>query len=281
MLLAAQTLTLQSDELNESSGVAVVGDQIWSHNDSGDSPRLFIFDRSGRSVGQIRVAGARAIDWEDMCAFTRDHRQFVAVGDVGDNSSGRSSVQIYVIEVPSEVSAATPSSGLKSTTLPLAAELQVTYPTGPVNCESLAYDPLTQAFVLATKELTRCRLFSVPVGSLTGKYPVEAQQIGRLVLPLVTGGDISPDGRQMVLSTYGPACLLKRCSEPGREQEWLTEGDEAVKIVAVPARKQGESICFSHDARQLFLTSEFLPTPLFSVSLPVLDAPSDRSLPAD
>jgi hypothetical protein len=281
MMLAAQTLTLQSEELNESSGVAVVGDQIWSHNDSGDSPRLFIFDRSGSPLGQVRVAGARAVDWEDMCAFTRDNRRFVAVGDVGDNAAGRSSVQIYVVEVPSELRAATTSIDPKTTTLPLTAVLQVTYPDGAANCEALAYDPLTQAFVLATKELTRCRLFSVPVGSLTGKQAVEAKQIGRLVLPLVTGGDISPDGRQLVLSTYGPACLLTRRSEPGREQEWLTEGDEAVKMVALPGRKQGESICFSPDARQLFLTSEFLPAPLFSVPLPALDAPLDRSLPAD
>ena len=46
-----ELVILQSSELNESSGVAQVGELLWTHNDSGDKPRLFAF----ASDGSLRV----------------------------------------------------------------------------------------------------------------------------------------------------------------------------------------------------------------------------------
>ncbi len=270
-ILSAQTIILQAPELNESSGLAQIGNQLWSHNDSGDGPRLFVFQPSGKLLGEVELSGAKAIDWEDMCAFTRRGKQYVAVGDVGDNSSQRQDVRIYVAEVPAELAAANVCFETKCN-LPVVAEYRVTYPDGAIDCEALAYDPLTESFVLATKELLRCRLYRVRAPSLAGEQIVEAQLVGTVILPLVTGGDISPDGRQLVLTTYGPGCLIGRRSRstkgPSLEHDWRTEGEGAVKMIALPARKQGESICFSSDGRRLWLTSELVPTPLLEVAVP-------------
>ncbi len=263
----AQTVTLQARDLNESSGLAQVGERLWSHNDSGDRPRLFVFAKSGELISEIEIVGAQALDWEDMCVLTRDGRHYVAVGDVGDNLFNRDDVRIYVIEVPTELLSSQTRVD-KKLQLSVAAEFRVTYPDGAVNCEALAYDPLTESFVLATKEFWRCRLVSVPASRLEGVQSVTAQWIGTVMLPLVTGGDISPDGSRLVLSTYGPGCLIGRHRESGKEKEWLTDRDEAITMFALPTRKQGESICFSRDGQHLFLTSEFVPTPLFEIPLP-------------
>ncbi|MCA9133299.1 MAG: hypothetical protein KDA45_09100 [Planctomycetales bacterium] len=260
---AAQERLLQAPALRESSGLAEVrGQELWSHNDSGDEPRLFVFGQDGSALGEVHLPEAEAVDWEDMCSFTRDGRQYVAVGDVGDNGATRRYVVLYVIEVPPRAPAAQPPAIIQ---LPLAARVEVTYPDGPVNCEALAYDPRKQVFVLATKELLTCRLFEVDARRLQGTQRLQARQVSQITLPLVTGGDISPDGQLMVLSTYGPGCLIQR----GSDGNWQTATESGWQMFELPARRQGESICFSQDGRRLWLSSEFVPTPLYELPVPV------------
>lgn len=290
-----RSVVLNSNELNESSGVAQTGPVIWTHNDSGDVPRLFAFSQDGVLRGQFIVRGAQAIDWEDMCAFQRDGKRYLAVGDIGDNSAQRKSVRLYVIEIPEALLSEAPSEdspgdtseapvaadtprrpgspqladGSASGELTVQATFEVQYPTGPVNCEALAYDPLSQSFLLATKELILCRLYRVPAPTLTGTQAVQAEFMGSLILPLVTGGDISPDGKQLVLSTYGPGCLLQRHFDDQRQaMGWQTQGLAALHMFALPPRRQGESIGFSEDGQRLWLTSEGEPTPLYNIPVP-------------
>lgn len=278
-----QSVILDSNELTESSGVAQTGPLIWTHNDSGDVPRLFAFSKDGTLRGQFEVRGAQAVDWEDMCAFQRDGKRYLAVGDIGDNSARRESVRVYVIEVPEALLAEgvrqsqPPASDLarKPQHAPAIKELtvqatfEIHYPAGPVNCEALAYDPLSQSFLLATKELILCRLYRVPALTLSGMQPVQAEFIGNLVLPLVTGGDISPDGKRLVLCTYGPGCLVKRdFDELHQAAGWKTQGLGAAHVFALPPRRQGESIGFSEDGQRLWLTSEGVPTALFNIPVP-------------
>lgn len=260
------SVVLNSRELNESSGVAQIGPLIWTHNDSGDAPRLFAFSQDGSLRGQFMVRGAQAIDWEDMCAFQRDGKRYLAVGDIGDNSARRKSVQVYVIEVPEVLLT---EAEFTMDELTVQATFEISYPTGPINCEALAYDPLSQSFLLATKELLLCRLYRVGAHPLSGTQQVKAELMGNLMLPLVTGGDISPDGRQLVLSTYGPGCLLQRdFDEDQQATGWQTQGYGAVHMFALPARRQGESIGFSEDGQRLWLTGEGVPTSLFNIPVP-------------
>lgn len=277
------SVILDSNELNESSGVAQTGPLIWTHNDSGDVPRLFAFSKDGTLRGLFNVRGAQAVDWEDMCAFQRDGKRYLAVGDIGDNLAHRKSVLVYVIEVPEALLAEgvrqlqPPPSDLARKPplepaikeLTVQATFEIQYPAGPVNCEALAYDPLSQSFLLATKELILCRLYRVPAQTLSGMQLVRAEFIGNLVLPLVTGGDISPDGKQLVLCTYGPGCLIQRDFDEHRQAAgWQTQGSGAAHVFALPPRRQGESIGFSEDGQRLWLTSEGVPTGLFNVPVP-------------
>jgi len=68
---------------------------------------------------------------------------------------------------------------------------------------------------------------------------------------LVTGGDISPDGKRLVICTYGPA------------YEWkIPNGDVAAAlgtkpaVLLLPRAGQREAIAYSRDGRSLLTSSE-------------------------
>jgi hypothetical protein len=61
----------------------------------------------------------------------------------------------------------------------------------------------------------------------------------------------------------------------GHAYEFTREGDDSwrdafqgqPREILMPARRQGESICYGSDGRTLYLTSERLPVPLWEVPL--------------
>lgn len=259
---------LEHPELTESSGVCLTqqGNLVWTHNDSGGQARLFGFRRSGQLACELQIRGVKASDWEDICAFQRDSKDsMLAIGDVGDNFGKRESVQIHVVAEPTWESTDQRPEKLVTTAV---CSLDVTYPDGPVNCESLAYDPKRDVFVLASKETFRCRLFEVDASCLDRTKPgevhsVQAKYVGVVALPLVTGADINSDGDLLVLVTYGPACLIHRKSG----DSWQAR-EKAIASIKLPDRRQGESVCFDFGDQRLLATSEFAPTPLHFVPIP-------------
>ena len=69
---------------------------LWTHNDSGDAPRVFALDRRGRLLREVAVSGAEAVDWEDIAIRGRT----LYVGDIGDNLAQRPNVAVYRFAEP-------------------------------------------------------------------------------------------------------------------------------------------------------------------------------------
>ena len=76
---------------------------FWIHNDSGGKNRVFAVDISGRVLGEYRLEGADARDWEDIAVGPgpRSGTSYLYVGDVGDNANRRGDVQVYRVAEPS------------------------------------------------------------------------------------------------------------------------------------------------------------------------------------
>ena len=97
---------IQSDEITESSGIAVSRCQqnvIWTHNDSGDGAFIFAMNSDGKHLGTWQVQNAQNIDWEDMATF-RDSggKCFLYLGELGNtNKNERAEHKIYRIAEPS------------------------------------------------------------------------------------------------------------------------------------------------------------------------------------
>lgn len=86
-----------SNALQETSGLQVAGNSLWSFNDGGSDPVLFRIDTLTDAVLQtVVLGGAINVDWEDI-AF--DGTYFY-IGDFGNNASGnRTDLKIYRLKL--------------------------------------------------------------------------------------------------------------------------------------------------------------------------------------
>ena len=88
---------LQSDAISESSGLVASRTHdgvFWTHNDSGDAPRIFAIDRSGALLAEVVVEGARNRDWEDIAIDDTGH---LFLADIGNNGSQRLDLTVYKV----------------------------------------------------------------------------------------------------------------------------------------------------------------------------------------
>lgn len=202
------TAILAAPRLVESSGVVastLVPGVYWTHNDSGDGPFLYATDSTGRDLGAVRVAGAGAVDWEDLaagpCVVVPGRCLYAA--DIGDNAQRRARVVLYRLREPA------PPHGPADTlrTVPLLDSLVLVYPDRPHDAEALAVEP-GGTVLLVTKDLFGPAVLyrtSASAGashhtlSVVGPLALETSVVtGRLA----TGAALSPDGGLLAIRTY-------------------------------------------------------------------------------
>jgi hypothetical protein len=247
---AKLAVELADKAISESSGLARShADPGWyyTHNDSGDAPRFWKFNLEGRTLGPYTVSGAKAVDWEDMASAQVGGKNYLYFADIGDNAARRESVQIYRMEEP----AGGPGPDIR------AEKFELKYPDGPHNAEAFMVVPETGAFLIVTKTAkSPAGIYALTEASTPGSYVLEKLgevSIGSAIEPskLVTGGDISPDGKWLVIRSY-----LAAFEFPVGKEEWWRAKPQT--ILTVP-ELQGEAIAYSHDGKDLITTSEIAP----------------------
>jgi len=257
-----QIATLANPAIDESSGLAGshrTPGVFWTHNDSGDVARLYAFDRQGRDLGSFLLCDVEAFDWEDMAAWTLDGRHYLLVGDTGNNVRNSAVHILYLVEEP-EVD---PVRGVLVSEMPVTQVVHYEYEDDYHDCEALAVDPTTKTVLLVSKEKRpECLVYALPWPVGTSDKAYVARRIATLHIPMVTGMDISPDGRHAVVLTYGDAYEYLRADR----ETWSEAFSRRPSLIVLPSRRQGESICFGPDGRTLYLTSEKRPTPLIEVA---------------
>src|SRR5450432_1941428 len=130
--------------ITESSGMGTssYGDGIvYTHNDSGDTARFFAVNSAGATVAVYTLQGAVNHDWEDMATGTDAAGHAVLYfGDIGDNASKRTEIDVYQVAEPRGPSANVPW-----------VRYRFHYPDGAHNAETLMVDPHTHRIYIATK----------------------------------------------------------------------------------------------------------------------------------
>lgn len=249
-----QLATLANEDILESSGLAasvVTPHLFWTHNDSGDAPRLFAFDTAGRDRGVVSLTGITAIDWEDIASFRRGDQGWLLVADVGDNARRRDTCQLHFVPEPA----------LHITKTSVHSTITFQYEGGPVDCEAVGIDATSNVVLLASKSAFRCEVFALPLPAGATTQTLVARSIAAISVPLATALDVSPDGRRAIVLTYADGYEYRR-----RDNEsWADAFNREPQVITMPLRKQGESVCYGADSRTLFLTSERTPTPLWIV----------------
>lgn len=264
---------LADASITESSGLVASRRNpglFWTHNDSGGGPFIYALDRRGQTRGVWQVAGAANRDWEDIAAGPgpRSTLSYLYLGDIGDNSRRREEVIVYrVVEplVPTAGSASTRKNPRQTET---AEVFRLSYPDGSHDAEALLVHPRTGDIYIVTKSfLSAAGVYRAPVTALRGGRVTKLVRVGDLRVPgllssAITGGDISPDGRRVVLCDYFYAYEMVL---PGSAVSFDKIWDQPLSTINLGSRQQGESICYRLDGRAILATSEKRPTPLIEV----------------
>lgn len=258
---------VETRALGEASGLAASQrwpGVYWALNDSGNPPELFAIDAQGRARGTFRVEGARNIDWEALQLGPGADGGFALyIADTGDNDRVRREAVIYRVPEP----APAPPGGPAVTRRTAPAEaFRISYPDGPRNTEALLVHPRTGEILLATKEPSgQSALFRVPL-PLESRRAAALEPVGRidlraLVPPggLVTDGAVAPDGRRVVVRTYGFALEYAVPDGAPLASIW----SQAPRLVPLHDGPQAEAITYRADGGALVTTGEGVPAHLF------------------
>lgn len=256
---ATSATTLNSTKLRECSGMATSlanSAILWTHNDSGHKPQLHAFNFEGSELAIVSITGAGCIDWEDMTAITWKDKPYLVVADVGDNQKRRKEYQLYLV----------PDTTVPDKELPKKIEVERTirfmYDGGPHDCESVGFDTESQTFILISKAWSPyCDAFELKMPADEDTQTQTAKKIGRLKLAGFTALDISPDSYHAIGLTYADAYQFTRCDN----ESWAEAFRKKPHQIALPARKQGESICYGPDGKTIYTTSEGENPPLITI----------------
>jgi len=259
---AQQIGTITDRRLDEVSGITAsrrTDGVWWVHNDSGDLPRIFAVNSSGRLLGIYRVVGAINVDWEDIASGPgADGGPALYIADIGDNENRRDAVVVYRVKEPDISSSGEPAQTES------AEPFQFRYPDGAHNAEALIVDPGSGRIYVITKTQSHsCNVYRSPWPLKLGEPMTFEPMTGAAVATisqwrLVTGAAASPDGRRVAIRTYFSAFELLRAPGKGFESVF----DSSPSSISLPLEQQGEAISYTRDAKYLVTTSEKLPAPI-------------------
>jgi hypothetical protein len=254
---------LEDRAISESSGIVASRANagiFWTHNDSGDGPVLYAFDREGHRMGRFNVTGATAHDWEDISVGRGPvaERWYLYVADTGDNPRNRREVMVYRVEEPK------PNPECRTGCATAAATaIRLKYPDGPHNAEALLVHPVSGDLYIVSKSgggdanttvyVARARDLSAGVTALTALASLDIpERIFRTMVGGITGGDISPDGRRVALCDY--IRMYEAALPPGAAFDDIWK--QAFTPAKVQLGPQTEAICYTPDGQTLLTTSE-------------------------
>jgi hypothetical protein len=248
--------------LAEASGLAVSHKNpsvLWSHNDSGGTAQLFAMTEDGRDLGTYHLAKTKLEDWEDLALGPAEEpgEWYIYIGDIGTNTKPRTRVSVYRIREPKVMLDQEPEKHkVKDIT-----RFDFNYPDqGNHDAETLMVDPRSGDLYIVTKPHDSTPTVYRAKAPLVPKTTQVLEEVEKLTVfdqgkrrsTLVTAGDISPDGSQILIRTYTSAYLWLR--SPGESvADSLKREPCPVPLANEP---HGETIAFSADGKAYFTVSE-------------------------
>lgn len=263
--------------IKELSGMVRVTEHpnyYWIHNDSDDLPRIFAVAEGGTVIAEVAVAGAAAIDWEDIASGPGPEagRTYLYVADTGNNNLSRQEFIIYRFPEPRLPHL---QGGQQIVSEP-SEKIPFRYPSGTFNCEALVINPLSGDIYLITKNDVSAgvyRFASPAPGGLTQTLvPVRDLHPG----DLVTAADVSGDGRRLLLRTYSQVLEYELPGGEAFEDIFL----QTPRILPdAPAEAKSESICYDHEGIDYLTSNEGNPAPIHKaiakISQPFCEVPPE------
>ena len=270
-----QVGTVAHSLLNEISGIAASRDNpgvIWAHNDSGGSARLWAMNTFGIHLGTYNLTGATALDWEDMAIGPGPvpGQDYLYVADTGNNE-GLIDFTFTIYRVPEPAVSA--GQDPVDANLTGVDALPVRYPDSVRHgCETILVDPLNGDIYLCTKDRWGddngvMKVYHYPAPHTPGveytmQYVADAD-VQLINGEMAVGGDVSLDGRLIIIRTDGDAMrALLWQRDPDDPNLWPAFGNPMC-IVPQIDEPQGEAISFEANGCGYYTVSEGAYQPIY------------------
>jgi hypothetical protein len=247
---------LSDDLIKEASGVSASGVNrgvYWTHNDSGDSAVVFAVGTKGEAFGRFVLKGCLPFDVEDIAVGPgpKPGRFYIYLADIGDNRRARNLKRIYRFLEP-EINYKNRWQEITDYDV-----IEFRYPEHKkYDAETIVVDPFTNDLVIVTKrdrksteQFDRAFVLKYPQ-SVKGEVN-KSHFLCNIIVPAglfigygITGGDVSRDGRGLVLKTYTNVYYWQRLAgEP-----FSSFFKNKYSILPYNSQEgQGEALCFSSD----------------------------------
>jgi hypothetical protein len=244
---------LARQDLLEVSGVAasrINPGILYIHQDSNDPNQVYLTDGSGANNGTLTLTSVSNRDWEDIAVGPGPVAgiSYVYVGDIGDNDSKYSSVFVYRFPEPDLTGKTLPF----ISDIPTVDKIELKYPDGPGNAETLMVDPLTKDIYIASKQSNLSKIYVARYPQSTTSVTVMTPVV-QLYFNKATGGDISPDGTEILLRSNELIWYWKLPAGTSISAGLLTQPEVAPYANNEP---QGEGIGFAADGSGYYTDTE-------------------------
>jgi hypothetical protein len=189
-------------------------------------------------------------------------KSYVYLGDIGDNDSIRPYLTVYRMEEK--------TGWLNNETSNVdAVPLNLKYPDGPKDAETLMIDPVEKLIYIVSKRRDSVTVYTTPLNYKPNDTVILTKRCklffkGLKVFKWITAGDISKDGSQIVLKSYEKVYYWIR---KGNEPVWKTMQTKPKEPFYIP-EKQGEAIGFTPDGKGYYTTSEGVYSPIYYYKTP-------------
>ncbi len=246
-------LATLGEEVNETSGMIMVGGTLWSHPDSNNPARLYQVDpQTGATLRSVAV-NATNVDWEDM---TTDG-SYVYLGDIGNNSGSRTDLRIY--RFPIGLLMDTSVTAIDVDTIYYAYSDQVDFTsamqTNPWDCEAMI--ARNDTLYLFTKDWVdqRTRVYALPAEPGTHQAVLKEEYD---IQGLITGASHEPITDQVILIGYTPGLYVPFiCKLSGFEGSLFFSG-EVVRTALSLSFLQMEAVAWNGPA-EILISNEQSP----------------------
>lgn len=195
---APKPFALLPPKLAENSGMVYDRGILWTITDSGGPNILYGINLNGEIVAEATLKGASNIDWEDIA---QDENYFY-IADSGKNIGNRRNLNIY--KVAKKQIRLYGKQEVEAQKIHYSYPDQVDFTAAPhahsFDCEAIiAY---SDSLYLLTKDWVnnRTNLYSLP--KTPGNFVVSICPVSFDSRGLLTGADITPDGKHLFLIGY-------------------------------------------------------------------------------
>lgn len=250
---------IELNSLAEASGIAASRRQpgvIWILND-GSRQSIFAFNRNGERLATFDFS-QKVDDTEDIATGPGPVAgvPYLYIGDIGGNQgSDVVRKKVKILRLPEPMVDAAWATNPRSPEFKDLEVFTLTYPDGAYDAETLMIDPVSGDVLIATKQNIGARLYRANLTGLADGANVTLEYVATIEFNQASGGDISPDGSQIVLRREDFAMSWGRCAG-ATVGEALRLAGQPIPVIGPPLEPNGEGIALLPDKTGYLTISE-------------------------